>query len=43
MVIVGGMGNLLGSVLGALLLGALEPVLKRVIGLDAEQAVLRRS
>jgi len=38
MVIVGGMGNLLGSVLGALLLSAIEPVLKRTIGLNPEQA-----
>jgi len=38
MVIVGGMANLLGSVIGALLLSALEPILTRVIGLDAEKA-----
>jgi branched-chain amino acid transport system permease protein len=36
MVIVGGMANLLGSVLGALLLSAIEPILRRVVGLEAE-------
>jgi branched-chain amino acid transport system permease protein len=38
MVIVGGMANLTGSVLGALLLSSLEPILTRAIGIDATQA-----
>jgi branched-chain amino acid transport system permease protein len=38
MVIVGGMANLLGSVVGALVLSAVEPILTRVVGLDANTA-----
>jgi branched-chain amino acid transport system permease protein len=38
MVIVGGMANLPGSVLGALLLTSLEPILTRVIGINPQRA-----
>ncbi|MDQ1425492.1 MAG: branched-chain amino acid transport system ATP-binding protein livM [Acidimicrobiaceae bacterium] len=40
MVIFGGMANLTGSVLGALIVGLLEPVLRRVIHLEASRAAL---
>jgi branched-chain amino acid transport system permease protein len=42
MVIFGGMGNLAGSVLGALVLVLLQPVLERVIDLAPAQASLTR-
>jgi branched-chain amino acid transport system permease protein len=38
MVIFGGMGNLLGALLGAVLLSMLDPILTRVIGIRADQA-----
>jgi hypothetical protein len=38
MVVVGGMANLLGSVLGALLLSSIEPILTRSIGIDPQKA-----
>ena len=38
MVVVGGMANLLGSVLGALVLSSLEPILTRSIGIDPQKA-----
>ena len=38
MVILGGMGNLTGSVIGAALLASLDPILTRVIGLSADKA-----
>jgi branched-chain amino acid transport system permease protein len=38
MVILGGMGNLTGSVIGAAVLASLDPILTRVIGLSADKA-----
>jgi branched-chain amino acid transport system permease protein len=38
MVILGGMGNLTGSVIGAVVLASLDPILTRVIGLSADKA-----
>ncbi len=38
MVILGGMGNLTGSVVGALVLASLDPILTRVIGISADKA-----
>jgi branched-chain amino acid transport system ATP-binding protein/branched-chain amino acid transport system permease protein len=38
MVILGGMGNLTGSVVGAVVLASLDPILTRVIGLSADKA-----
>jgi branched-chain amino acid transport system permease protein len=40
MVIIGGSGNLFGSVLGVLLLGALEPLLKSVLHLSPDQSAI---
>jgi branched-chain amino acid transport system permease protein len=40
MVIFGGMANLAGSVLGAAVVGCLEPVLRRVVKMEASRAAL---
>src|SRR5205807_8127360 len=40
MVIFGGMGNFLGSILGATVLVLLRPLLERVVDMDADQASL---
>jgi branched-chain amino acid transport system permease protein len=40
MVIIGGAGNLFGSVLGVILLGALEPLLNRVLHLSPDQSAI---
>jgi branched-chain amino acid transport system permease protein len=40
MVIFGGMANLAGSVLGAAIVGLLEPVLRRVVKMEASRAAL---
>jgi branched-chain amino acid transport system permease protein len=40
MVIFGGMANLAGSVLGAIIVGLLEPVLRRVVKMEASRAAL---